>query len=92
MSDFHNAPRDIFTITELMFRIRVIQAYEEDKYSEVPKWDNLIDSWTDSAVLLHFDKINRPARHNWFPTSQLRKTEDNFSIYASNWILDKKGF
>jgi len=93
MSEFHNAPREIYGISDLMMKIAVIQSFEESKYSDVPKWDGMIDSWTDNAALFHFARSpQRPARMNWFPLSQLRRTEDGLSIYASSWILDKKGF
>jgi SNF2-related domain len=89
MSDFHNAPREIYGILDLMVHISVIQSFEEDKYSEIPKWDGMVNSWTGNAVLLHFAKVDRPSRLNWFPYSQLRKTEDGLSVYASTWILRK---
>lgn len=92
MVEYHNAPREIYRVPEVMFRISVIQSFEEDKYSDIPKWDGLIDSWTDAAILLHFDKVQRPAAMNWFPISHIRKTDDGLSIYASIWILNKKGF
>lgn len=92
MPEFHDAPREIFQVPEIMSRIAVIQPYEEDKYSDVPKWDNMILEWTISAVLLQFTRITRPTRMNWFPFSQLRKAEDGLSVYATSWILDKKGF
>lgn len=92
MVEYHNAPREIHTLSEVMFHIAVIQSFEEDKFSDVPKWDGMVVSWTAAAVLLHFDKTKREPRENWFPYSQLRKTDDGLSVYASNWILTKKGF
>ena len=91
MVDYHNSPRDIFSVTELIAKLRVIGSYEEDKFSDVPKWDGNVLSWTDRAVLFSFPGTDRPSRENWFPLSTLRKAEDEQSIYASKWILDKKG-
>ena len=88
---YHNAPRDIFNVPEVMHRLAVIQPFEEGKYSDIPKWDGQILEHTTAAVLLHFSKVQRPSRINWFPYSQLRKAEDGQSVYATNWIIDKKG-
>ncbi len=92
MSDFYNAPREIYGVPKIMNAIKEIKSFEEDRYSEVPKWDGFVVNWTDGAVLLSFTQIERPARENWFPYSTLRKTEDGLTVYASNWILEKKGF
>lgn len=75
---------------ELMKMISVITSEEEDKYSDIPGWTDLIETWTSVAVLLAFEG-RRPSRHNWYPISQLRRTEDGLSLYASRWLLDKKG-
>lgn len=92
MSEFYDAPREIYRVSDVMAQIAVIRSFEENKYSDVPRWDGFVSSWTPKAVLLHFTQINRPSRMNWFPYSTLRKTEDDLSVYASIWILGKKGF
>lgn len=84
-------PRIIYSVPEVMAKIQIIQAFEESKFSDIPKWDGWIDNWTDLAALFN---LNIPAaRRNlfWFPYSHLRKAADDQSIYASFWILDKKG-
>jgi len=75
---------------ELMEVIEIIQEHEEDKYSDIPTWTGWVETWTDSAVLL--DLPGRETRSNWFPLSQLRRTEDGKSLYASEWILRQKGW
>lgn len=88
---YHNAPREIYTVMEVMERIQVMADFEESKYSDIPKWDGEFLEHTSAAVLLHFSRVQRPSRMNWFPFSQLRKTDDGLSIYATDWILNKKG-
>lgn len=80
--------REIYTNHELMERIAVISAAEEDRYSDIPNWDGgyLAESRSGAAVLLYF----RDGRQDWFPISQLRRTEDKLSLYASYWVLDKR--
>jgi hypothetical protein len=75
--------RDIFTIPELMEQIEVLEVEDEDLYSDIPGFEGRIEQWTDKAILV---------KRNWFPISQLRKSEDNDAIYASLWILEQKGF
>lgn len=81
--------RDITHVQEVMAKIAVIQEHEESRYSDIPKWDGWIENYTDHAVLLKLDR--QSGRNDWFPYSQLRKTEDGKSIYASYWILEQKG-
>lgn len=88
---FYDAPREIYSVSEAMARIRVISEVEEDFYSEIPRWEGMVLSWTGSAVLLKLPHKDRTSRDNWFPYSTLRKAEDDHSVYASNWILRKKG-
>jgi len=81
---------EIHKTPELVKLIPVMQEFEEDKYSDIPKWTGWVENYTESAVLL--DVPPRPPRMNWYPVSQLRRTEDGKSLYASNWILGKKGY
>lgn len=84
--------RIIYSVDEVMQSIKVIQGFEERKFSDIPKWEGWIENWTENAVLLHFN-VEREGRRSqfWFPYSQLRKAGDDQSIYASTWILDRKG-
>lgn len=91
MSAFYDSPRDIYTVSDVMGQIPVMKSFEQDKFSDIPGWTGLILSWTEKAILLCFTDSKRPSRDNWFPYSTLRKAEDDQSIYASNWILEKKG-
>lgn len=75
---------------ELMKMISIAQPFD-DKYTSIPRWTGWIESWTVSAVLLSFEGDRRPSRLNWFPISQLRRSEDGSTLYASYWILNKKG-
>lgn len=75
--------RDIYTIPELMAQIEIIDSEDEDLYSDIPGFKGRIEQWTDKAILI---------KKNWFPISQLRKSEDCDEIYASLWILEQKGF
>ena len=77
------AKRSIYSVPSLMLKIEVMEIEDEDIYSEIPDWDGQIEQWTDLAVLIGKE---------WFPISQLRKTEDDDAIYASLWILDRKGY
>lgn len=85
--------RDIFHTPEVMDMLKVITPFEEAKYSDIPSWDGWIENWTTSAVLLHLNMDPPRVKQNqyWFPISQLRKAEDGQSIYATIWILEKKG-
>lgn len=84
--------RDIFTIPDVMDKMVVIRIHEEGRYSDIRKWSGEIEEWTEKAVLLRLDISDQPpARQRWIPFSHLRKAADGQSIYASIWILDKKG-
>lgn len=86
----HDDGRDIYTVPEVMARIKVIQDFEDSKYSDIPKWTGFVHNWTENAVLLDFSDTSRRSRDNWFPFSQLRKAADDKSVYATTWILDQK--
>ena len=75
--------RSIYSVPSVMEKIEVMEIEDEDIYSEIPNWDGRIEQWTDLAVLIGKD---------WFPISQLKKSEDDDAIYASLWILDRKGY
>jgi hypothetical protein len=78
--------RDIFEWKEVLNQIQIISDREEDSYSDIPGWDGQVAYMpTDKAVCLVIKGTNV-----WFPFSQLRKAEDNASIYASLWILEQK--
>lgn len=74
--------RSIYSIPSVMDKIEYLDTEDEDDYSDIPNWDGMIDQWTDLAILVG---------KTWFPISQLRRTEDE-EIYASNWILEQKGY
>lgn len=81
-NEIHKSP-------DLMRAIAVIEEHEENKFSDIPQWTGWIKNYTDNAVLLEMER--GPDRRNWFPYSQLRRTEDGKSLYASDWLIDKKG-
>lgn len=84
--------RIIYEVDDIMQHIAIIQEHEEGKYSDIPRWNGWIESWTDKAVLLHIEEPGRTRQNqHWVPYSQLRKAEDGQSIYATLWILNKKG-
>lgn len=81
--------RSIFDIETVMQQLEVISEQDEDRYSDVPGWSGEIMSWSPDAVLIVFDDSRKEMI--WLPVSQLRRSEDGQSIYATNWILEKKG-
>lgn len=82
---------EIYGNADAMSRIRVIKPSEENLYSEIPGWGGEIRHHTDDAVLLSFNPDRDLRARYWLPFSHLRKTEDNLSIYASDWVLRKTG-
>lgn len=78
-------PRDIYGWPDAMDSIQVISDREEDSYSDIPGWDGLVSGMSTKAICLIVK-----GKDVWFPFSQLRKAEDDLSIYASNWILEQK--
>jgi hypothetical protein len=83
--------RTIFEFPEVMRAIALIAETEEGKFSEVAGWDGSIRSHSDKAVLAYIEPKGQKPEQIWLPLSQLRKTEDGYSIYASDWILAQKG-
>jgi hypothetical protein len=81
--------RDIFTNPDIMMLIREITSSEEHKFSDIPGWQGGYMAVSALAVLLWFPDREADKDRYWFPFSQLRKAEDNQSIYASNWIISK---
>lgn len=81
--------REIYSDKNVMALITVISDAEEHKYDEIPGWDGGYTAVGERAVLLFFP--NAKEDEIWFPFSQLRKTEDGLSLYASRWILYEKG-
>lgn len=84
--------RDIFTNKSLIERLQIISDSEENNYSDIPGWEGgyLAEARSGAAVLLWFPHRKGKDQEHWFPISQLRRAEDNQSIYASNWIIDQK--
>ena len=84
--------REIYTNPQMMAKIQIISDSEENSYSDIPGWKGgyMAEARSGLAVLLYFP--DRPGKDAevWFPYSQLRKAEDDQSIYASNWILEQK--
>jgi hypothetical protein len=80
--------RSIFDVQEIMSQMEVISEKEENRFSEIPHWDGSVVSWTDKAVLIA--QPSRSSALNWIPMSQLRKSEDNLSVYASFWIIEER--
>lgn len=78
---------DIYSMKHVIDRIAVITDSEENKYSDIPGWDGDCLRESDKSVLL-----NCKSGEKWFPYSQLRKAEDNQSIYCSTWLLNKMDF
>ena len=70
----------------VLAELKVITESEENKYSDIPDWDGTMISYTSAAALLQIGE-----REVWFPLSQLRKADDEQSVYASIWILEQKG-
>jgi hypothetical protein len=66
----------------LLDKLAVISDAEENRYSDIPKWEGLVAHQTDAAVLLLVG-----GQELWFPLSHLRIAEDRQSLYASDWIL-----
>lgn len=79
-----------FHVPAIMEKIKIIRDNEESLYSDIPEWNEQIAGWTDAAMLLIFPG-RATRREHWMPYSQLRKSEDGLSVYASNWILEQKG-
>jgi len=79
-------PFDIYKNSLIISRVQVISDAEESKYSDIPGWEGEYVADTDKAVMLHFPANSS---NRWFPYSQLRKAEDDQSIYASDWFLNK---
>lgn len=71
---------------DLLERLQVISDREEDRYSDIPGFGEDVVELRDTSV-----KLDLGDRKVWFPLSQLRKAEDDQSIYASKWILEQKG-
>jgi hypothetical protein len=76
---------DIFKTPELLDRIAVITDAEENRYTDIPKWDGLVETYTERGVKL----LLTNGTGIWFPLNQLRIAEDRQSLYASNWILEQ---
>lgn len=77
---------DIYRSPIVMGKIRVMLEIEEDLYSDIPRWNGTYIHSTESAVLMQIGD-----KQVWLPFSQLRKTDDGLTIYATNWIIDEKG-
>lgn len=87
---------NIFDDKECMSRIKVMQEFEEEKYSEIPaadgiKWDGMIQHNSGMAILLAYSPEIDMRKKYWLPFSHLRKAPDGLSIYASFWILERAG-
>lgn len=78
---------DLFNESWIIRRISTISEFEEDRYSDIPKWSGQYVTTTQYALLLRLDD----GRDVWVPFTQLRKAEDENSLYASNWILNERG-
>ena len=85
--------RQLLEVPEVMQNIRVITSFEESKFSDIPRWDGWVANWTDKAALLVLRPLppSTSDDKHWFPLGQLRKAADGQSVYATVWILDKKG-
>ena len=81
---------DIFKTPHVMRAIATISEQEENRYSDIPGWEGMTGFDTAKGVFLVITKDAR-TQEIFFPYSQMRKAEDEQSIYASNWILEQKG-
>lgn len=77
----------LFDVKLILDAIGVISEREENSYSDIPGFTGQMIEWTDRGILL----LMEDGSQIWFPISQLRKADDEQSIYASNWILEQKG-
>jgi hypothetical protein len=82
--------RSIYAENEIMDKIATITESEENRFSDVPGWDGDILASSPASILIECSNKGHPVTETWMPLSQLRKSEDKQSIYASNWILEKK--
>lgn len=82
---------ELFTNADAMSRIKVMASFEEDKYTDIPDWSGDIEHHTDSAILLYLPNRRPTSKKPWVPFTQLRKTEDGLSVYATNWIIERMG-
>lgn len=82
---------ELFKNADAMRHIKVMQSFEEDKFTDIPGWSGDVEHHTGDAVLLYLPNRSSTARKPWVPFSQLRKTGDGLSVYATNWIIDRMG-
>lgn len=83
----------LYNTPEVMEKIEVIKSFEESKYTDMPSsWKGWISNYTDKAVLFAMDFDPPRVRENlyWIPFSHIRKSEDDGSVYLSNWICEQK--